>query len=76
MSFQRFDADAGTKVCQRYLPERAIDSYPDLLGVLSAAFQIQPDDLHICVHDMLASMDREVQTAVESWLMSYGITRK
>ncbi len=63
-----------TKVCKRYLLERAIDSYPDLLGVLSVAFDIQPDDLH--VYDMLASTDREVQTAVESWLMSYGIMRK
>ncbi len=25
---------------------------------------------------MLASVDREVQIAIESWLISYGITRK
>ncbi len=60
----------------RYLPERAIDSYPDLLGALSVAFGIQPDDLHVCVCNMFTSMDREVQTAVENWLISYSIMRK
>ena len=75
-SFQRFDADAGTQACHRYLLERAIDSYPDLLGALSPAFGIQPDDLCVHVHDMFTSMDREVQTVVENWLISYSIMRK
>ncbi len=63
-------------MCQRYLQEQAIDSYPDLLRALSLAFEIQPDDLHVCVHDMFTSTDREVQTVEENWLISYGITRK
>ncbi len=40
------------------------------------AFGIQPDDLCVCVHDMFTSTDREVQTVVENWLISYGIMRK
>ncbi len=75
-SFQRFDAVVGMRACQRYLPEHAIDSYPDLLGAVSAALEIDSDDLCLHVCDMLTSTDREVQTAVEGWLISYGITRK
>ncbi len=63
---QRFDADTGTRACWRYLPEQAIDSYQDLLRVLGVAFEIQLDDLCICVRDMLASVDREVQAVIES----------
>ncbi len=44
--------------------------------MLSAAFGIQPDDLHASVCNIFTSTDREVQTVVENWLISYSIMRK
>ncbi len=62
--------------CTRFLPERALDSDPDLLSALLAAFGQDVDDLWVQVRDAVLGSDHEIQIAVEQWLMSYGLSWK
>ena len=71
--FQCFDTDGAVVACKRFLPERALDSHPDLL---SAAFGEDVDDLWIQVRDAILGSDHEIQVAIEQWLMSYGLLWK
>ncbi len=75
-SFQRFNADSAAKACKCYLPEHDINSAADLLGEVSGTFGIDLDALRILMRDQVTSNDREVQIAIENWLISYGITKK
>ena len=75
-AFQCFDTDGAVVACKRFLPERALDSHPDLLSALLAAFGEDVDDLQIQVRDVVLGSDHEIQVAIEQWLMSYGLSQK
>ncbi len=44
-SFQHFDINSGTRACHHFLPERRLDSFPDLLGAVAHALEHDPDPL-------------------------------
>ncbi len=75
-SFQQFHTDTGAKACQCYLPEREIDSSPDLVGTVCGTFGTDPDNLQLQVCDLVACNDHEIQIVVEDWLMIYGLSKK
>ncbi len=74
--FQQFDIDSGMRACHHFLPERSLDSFPDLLGAVVHALGQDPDMLQLLVCDAVQGGDRDIQTAVKGWLMNYGITKK
>ncbi len=46
------------------------------MSALCQTLDRDPDDVCLQVLDAVVSMDREIQVAVEAWLMGYGISRK
>ncbi len=56
-AFERFNVDAGTTACKRFLPEQALDSFPVLLSAMSHALNTNSDALHLQVLDLLLSLD-------------------
>ncbi len=75
-AFQHFNTDGAVVACKRFLPERVLDSHPDLLSALSAALGVDADDLWIQVRDAVLGSDCEIQVAIKQWLMSYGLSQK
>ncbi len=75
-SFQRFNVNSAMNACHCYLPEQVINSTGDLLGAVCGALGINPDVLRTLVRDKVLEPDCEIQTAVENWLICYGITKK
>ncbi len=49
--FQCFDIDSGMRACHHFLPERRLDSFPDLLGAVAHALGQDPDTLRLLVRD-------------------------
>ncbi len=74
--FQHFDINSGMRACCHFLPERRLDSFPDLLGAVAHTLGQDPNTLRLLVHDVVQGNDRDIQTAVKGWLMNYGITKK
>ncbi len=75
-AFQHFNTESATMACKRYLPECALDTAPDLVMAVALALGMEPEILHLHVQDTVVCNDQEIQVAVESWLINYGITKK
>ena len=74
--FQRFMTESAVNACHKLLLEHALDSSPTLLMALSGLFDMQPDDLHLRVGNLIARDDREIQSVISTWLDHLGLSRK